>query len=59
MGKVSESGHFKAVKGALSQFTNTAPEVLWLAVSTKINAPKMRDWANGRVIRGSWNAKVT
>lgn len=35
------------------QFTSTAPDVLWLAVSTNTSAPKMRDRAKGRVTSGS------
>lgn len=36
-------GDTDAVFLALGQFSNKAPEVLWLAVSTRINAPSTRD----------------
>ncbi len=44
---------------ALDQFTNTAPEVLCVAVSTNTNAPKMRDCVKGSVTKGSCKANVT
>jgi hypothetical protein len=42
--KVNEAPLFtREVRWAVGQRTSTAPEVLWVAVSTKMSAPKARE----------------